>query len=63
MNSINEAYKRIYLKEDTGEINLSDVAIHLAAIGQRVKMGRARISDGDILIDIAKKIEKLKTSL
>jgi len=60
MNSINEAYKRVYLKEESGEFNLSETAIHLAAIGQRIKMGKTRHSDGDILIDIAKKIEKLK---
>lgn len=60
MNSIKEAYKRVYLKEESGEFNLSETAIHLAAIGQRLKMGKARPSDGDILIDIAKKIEKLE---
>lgn len=60
MNSINEAYKRVYLKEESKEFNLSEAAIHLAAIGQRIKMGKARNSDGDILIDIAKNIEKLQ---
>jgi hypothetical protein len=55
MNSINEAYKRVYLKEESKEFNLSE-----AAIGQRIKMGKTRSSDGDILIDIAKNIEKLQ---
>lgn len=59
MKSINEAYKRVYLKEENGKINFSEIAIHLAAIGQRIKMGKNRTTDGDVLIDLAKKIEKM----
>jgi hypothetical protein len=60
MKSINEAYKRVYVKEEKSGINLAEIAIQIATIGQRVRMGKARASDGDYLIGIAKNIEKLQ---
>jgi len=61
MRTITDAYKSIYLEGSESPQHkelMRELAIEVAQIGQRIKMGKGRESDGDRLLTVAKTIDR-----
>lgn len=60
MRTILDVYKEIYESNESIDHQdlMKEMAIELGQIGQRIKMGKVRESDGDRLIIAAKTIER-----
>lgn len=60
MRTILDVYRKIYEGQESIEHEdlMKELAIEIGQIGQRIKMGKVRESDGDRLLIAAKTIEK-----